>query len=83
MNPEINYKIQVEPALFTILAKIAGDVGQFGITPDEFTRALWAFTSDRLDEYDTEPQWVRQELEYKRQRAEASNTIDGEVGMGD
>jgi hypothetical protein len=79
MQTEINYRVNVEPAIFTILSKIENDVAQFGISPDEFTRALWTFADHKLDEYSTAPQWLWQELENKRQQAEASNTVEGEV----
>jgi hypothetical protein len=82
MSSEIEYKINVEPAMFTILSKIGVDVQGFGVSSDDFTRALWTYADQRLDEYDTVPQWLWQELENKRRAAEASNTVDGEVEGG-
>lgn len=81
MKEEIKYKIHVEPAMFTILEKLRSDIGQFGIEPDEFVRAMWTYADQQLDGYSKAPQWLWQELENKRNRAEASMTVEGEVGV--
>lgn len=81
MKEELNYKINVEPAMFSILYKIQSDVAGFGITKDMFTRALWVYGASLLDELETPPSWLMDEAQRRQQQAEASNIIDGEAGM--
>lgn len=80
MKTEINYKVQVEPAVFNILETIRVDVQQFGISDEEFLRAIWTWADGRLHEYDTPPQWLWVAMEQAQQAREAANTIDGEAG---
>lgn len=80
MKTELNYKIQVEPVLFTILNKVAEDCEGFGISPDDFTRAIWSWADSRLHDYDNPPQWLWTELAKQQQAREDANTVDGEVG---
>lgn len=78
---ELNYKVNVEPALFTILQEVERNVVGFGIERDTFIRALWVYADMRLNESETPPSWLWDELERKQQQADPSNIIDGEAGM--
>jgi hypothetical protein len=79
MKQELNYKIQVEPAIFTIINRVAADCEAFGVSKEDIHRAIWAWADMKLAEYETPPQWLWLELEARRQQKEALNTIDGEV----
>lgn len=80
MQTELNYKIQVEPAINTILETVARDCEAFGISPDDFTRAIWSWADARLQNYDSPPQWLWTELARQQQARDDANTIDGEAG---
>jgi hypothetical protein len=77
---DLNYKIQVEPAIFAIINQVAQDVARFDISPDQFIRAVWTWADKALDDYDAAPQWLLHELAKAQQAREARNTIDGEAG---
>lgn len=81
MQSELNYKIQVEPPLFTIFNQVAQDCEGFGISPDDFARAIWSWADRRLQEYDNPPQWLWTELAKQQQARDAANTIEGEAGV--
>lgn len=80
MKDELNYKVHVEPAMFNILNQIGRDVAGLGISEDDFIRSLWVYTQTKLDENEP-PQWLWTELDRRVQEAEASNTVEGEVGL--
>ena len=81
MQAELKYKIQVEPALFNMFEQMAQDMPQFGITTDEFYRAIWTWSADRMSEtYRTPPDWLVDMYEQKARQMSAANTIDGEAG---
>lgn len=77
---ELNYKIQIEPAIFAILNQVEQDVAQFDIDPDLFIRAVWAWADGKLEEYDAPPQWLWTELARAQRARDAANTIEGEAG---
>lgn len=80
MQTELNYKIQVEPVLFTILNQVASDCAGFNISADDFTRAVWCWADQQLQTYDNPPPWLWTELAARQKASEAANTIEGEAG---
>jgi hypothetical protein len=81
VDSEVNYKMVIEPQMFEIMNHIAGDCSQF-MTKDDFIRALWVFVQQIMNaEYPAPPQWLLKELEGERRKAEADNTVEGEVGV--
>jgi hypothetical protein len=80
MQTELNYKIQVEPVLFTILNQVAADCAGFNISADDFTRAVWTWADQQLQTYDNPPQWLWTALAQAQQARDADNTIEGEAG---
>lgn len=80
MKDELNYKINIEPVLFSILNHIEDDVAGFGISEEDFLRAVWVYADMKLNQLETPPQWLWTEINRKQQQAEASNTVEGEVG---
>lgn len=78
MQQELNYKVQIEPVLFTILERIRQDCHQFNISEEDFTRAVWAYADERVR--DNPPQWLWMELAKQQQARDAANTIEGVAG---
>jgi hypothetical protein len=79
-NNELKYAVTVEPALFRMFDEIAADMHRFGITGDDFVRAIWTWADVQMNNYTTAPDWLISELEAKRQKLLAANTIEGEAG---
>ena len=57
---ELNYKITIEPTLFGVFEEMAADMPRFGITHEDFLRAIWTWSAELLSaQYPTTPpNWV-------------------------
>jgi hypothetical protein len=81
MNNELKFKIHVEPALFNTFEQMAADMPRFGISNEEFIRAIWTWSSDRLSKRypRTPPDWLVAMAEEKAREAGRANIIESEA----
>jgi hypothetical protein len=70
---ELKYKITIEPTLFGVFEEMAADMPRFGITHEDFLRAIWTWSADLLSaQYPTTPpNWLIDYLAEKAREKEA------------
>lgn len=70
---ELNYKITIEPTLFGVFEEMAADMPRFGISQEDFIRAIWTWSADRLSTLHpaSAPAWLVAMAEEKVRAKEA------------
>lgn len=70
-DTEIRYHLQVEPPVFTILGKVQKDSELFfNVSEDEFVRAVWSWSFDKLMAGGKTPEWMVQKIAQEQEKME-------------
>jgi hypothetical protein len=78
---ELKYKITIEPTLFGVFEEMAADMPRFGISNDDFLRAIWTWSAEVLSTRypGAPPDWLVALAEEKARKAGPANIIEGEA----
>lgn len=78
MNKDLNYQLNVQPAIYDMLHNTEAELAQvYAISNEDFKRAVFSWVMDKLVR--NTPLWMVQELHELQAQIERERTIEGQV----
>lgn len=80
-DEEIKFRIHVMPQVQMILETVGNDVAQFGVSKDEYIRAVWTWAvNEIMGDHRSAPPWIMAEMGRMHADASEARIINGEAG---